>query len=222
MEIKFTTFLSIGTILMMIVMILCGRWRGIKTWKTILIPVLLMFAGVLGTRLLFYFENGNFTGTSFYGAILLVPVLFLPVALIFWISYGKLMDICAPAECIMLALMKVQCAVNGCCVGRVLSVDTSGKEIRFPSQIVELIFALAIMVALMLIMHKKESVGKIYPYYMILYGASRFLLNLLRETTPFIWILPAGNFWSLVSIALGVIWLFAVSKISVHKTKEAL
>ena len=61
----------------------------------------------------------------------------------------------------------------------------------------------------------KKQKGCIYYWYMILYGISRFILNLFRETTPFIWILPAGNFWALISTILGI----ALLLISKRKTK---
>ena len=204
--------LALGTVLMMAVMFICHRWRPYAMWKLPCLSLLLTVAGVVGVKLMFFIESGTWGGMSFFGAILFVPVLFIVVRLLFHIPYGELMDLCAPAECIMLALMKVNCFFEGCCVGRVVSVDVSGAEIRFPSQIVEFVFAFAIMVTLIVLMRKKGSAGKIYPFYMIFYGTSRFVLNLLRETSPFIWILPAGNFWSLISIVVGVVWLCVLKK----------
>ena len=196
----------------MAIMFVCRRWYPYAIKTIFCIAILLTIAGVISVKLLYFIESGVWGGLSFFGAVLFVPILFILVKVLFHIPYGELMDLCAPSECIMLALMKVQCNICHCCVGRVLSIDAAGAEIRFPSQLVELVFALLIMVMLMRLMRKKENVGKIYPIYMISYGASRFVLNLLRETSPFIWILPAGNFWSLVAIAVGVIWLLVLKK----------
>ena len=212
MDVRLPTLLSIGTLLMIIVMVICRKWRHTPLWKTIVVPFLLMVAGVAGVRLLFYIENGSFDGTSFYGAVLFVPIMFVIVKLVFFMPYGQLMDLCAPSECIMLAVMKVQCIVNGCCWGRILCINAAGEEIRFPSQIVEMAVALILVVVLILMMRNPKNHGKIYPFYMILYGSSRFVLNLLRETTDFIWILPAGNVWSIVSIAAGLLWLYILKK----------
>ena len=189
-------FLAIGTVLMIGVMLICRRWRPNAVWVILCIAVLLTIAGVISVRLMYFIESGRWGGLSFFGAVLFVPVLFILVKLLFHMPYGELMDLCAPAECVMLALMKVQCLIFNCCKGRVLSVDASGTEIRFPSQIVELVFALLLMIVLVLLLRNKINTGKIYPYYMVFYGTGRFMLNLLRETSPFIWILPAGNFWS--------------------------
>lgn len=107
----------------------------------------------------------------------------------------------------MLAILKMQCAVNGCCVGILLTITADGTYIRFPSQIIELLNALVLMVILLWLIRKGTWQGRIYPIYMLLYGITRFILNLLRDTKPFLLGLPAGNFWSLVAIVIALIWL---------------
>ena len=50
--------------------------------------------------------------------------------------------------------------------------------------------------------------GRLYGVYFLIYGVLRFALNFLRRgTTPFVWIIPAGHFWSLISIGLGITWI---------------
>lgn len=222
MEKTLLMFLAVGTVLMVAVMLICRQWRPCLIWKLLCIAVLLTIAGTVSVMSMFFLETGRWGGLSFFGAVLFVPAFFVLVKLLFKMPYGELMDLCGPSECVMLALMKVQCYATGCCKGRVMHVDAAGVDVRFPSQLVELFFALIIMVALMLCMRKAGNVGKIYPYYMISYGVSRFVLNLFRETSPFIWILPAGNFWSLISIAIGVSWLLILKKVSARKTEETL
>ena len=85
-----------------------------------IISVLLTVSGTLGTFIWYAIESGGFGGRSFYGAVFIVPLLFIPVAYLFRIPYAKLMDLCAPAECMMLVLMKALCLMEGCCGGRVL------------------------------------------------------------------------------------------------------
>ena len=109
----------------------------------------------------------------------------------------------------MLALLKVQCIVDGCCYGMALRLNSEGRLVRFPSQAVECADALVLAAVLLLMIRMGKGRGRMYAWYMLLYGVCRFGLNLLRETTPFIWIQPAGNFWSLVSIAIGLAILLA-------------
>lgn len=203
---RLLVYLSIGTIAMLVPIMMQGAWYRVNWYKRILIAVLLAFAGTLGTFMLYYIENGQFGGTSFFGAVFFVPILFFPVSKMLRISYNLLMDLCAPAECAMLAIMKVQCYLTDCCGGRRFLLD--GKEFVFPSQLTELANALILGVVLLLISRKNKNQGKLFPWYMILYGVTRFVLNLLRDVADMAYLpLPLGNFWSLVSIAIGGVWL---------------
>jgi len=189
----------------MLVLTLARRkqFPEVALWKIPVLMVMLTVAGVLGTMILFFFESGRIGGTSFYGAVLLVPILMLP-ALALRIKFHTLMDLCAAAECAMLAVMKIDCVMGGCCEGKY--VPELG--IQFPSQIVEGINALGLAILLVMI-YRKFRCGSQYPLYLIFYGITRFFLNLMRYTAddPHILGMAQGNFWSLVSIALGAVWL---------------
>ena len=194
--------------------VLQARWYKVNIIKSVVVSIPLTTIGTIGTLLLFYIESdGRIGGTSFYGAVFFVPVAFLPLSSLLRIKYSELMDLCAPAECAMLVVMKMRCLLSGCCEGRVLYTNDIGTQVRFPSQIVEMVIAILLCVVLLIIAHNKKSHGSIYPWYMILYGATRFILNIFREE----WvasdmILPYGNIWSLVSLAIGIISLIIINK----------
>lgn len=193
---------------MAVPMLIIAKWRQISVKKTIIVAVLLTITGTVGAYLLYFLENGILGGISFFGAIFLVPVVFALFTLPFKLSYGQIMDLCAPAECIMLAIMKIQCLIHGCCAGRVLFVTTQGQEIIFPSQIVEFINALIICYFLMQDARNKERYNTLFPRYMVIYGITRFFLNLLRaETEAFLFGLPVGNIWSFITVLIGFAWL---------------
>ena len=133
-----------GAVAMLILMLLRRKtFPQVQIWKYPLISILLTFAGVAGAMLMHFVESGHFGGTSFFGAILFVPVLMLP-ALLLRVPYGTLMALCAPAECLMLAFMKVDCLISDCCIGKYLPA----LDFQFPSQIVEMLTALVIMLIL--------------------------------------------------------------------------
>ena len=208
MPTDFVISLAVGTIAMAAVMLLPRRWQaGLPMWKTLLSAAVLTALGVLGAKLMFLIESGFWAGTSFYGAVFFPPMIMVLLALLLRVPPLALLDLCAPAECVMLAILKMQCAVNGCCVGILLTITADGTYIRFPSQIIELLNALVLMVMLLWLIRKGTWQGRIYPIYMLLYGITRFILNLLRDTEPFLLGLPAGNFWSLVAIVIALIWL---------------
>ena len=210
---KLLIFLAIGTILMGVPIAITAKKYEIRLWKACFFTILLTVFGTLGTFLMYYIENGVFGGLSFYGAVFLIPIAFAAVSLILRIPYGKIMDLCAIGECIMLALMKVHCMIGGCCRGRVLFTSAEGKAILFPSREAELIVALMLFAILFSWALKKKNFGQLHAWYFLLYGITRFILNIFREA----WVtkemfLPIGNIWSIVAIIIGCVWLLLFQK----------
>jgi len=207
-SIKLLVYLSIGTAAMLIPIMIQVLWNDIKLWKAIPIAIALTISGTLGTYLLFFIENHWIGGTSFYGAVFLVPIVFVAFLRVFHIPYGILLDMCAPAECMMLSIMKVQCLLSGCCGGRALYVNAVGETVHFPSQMIELMNALLLCAVLLVIAHGGKNKGGIYPLYMVLYGTTRLILNIFRENqSAFLFGLPPGHIWSIVSMLAGSTWL---------------
>ena len=202
----FAMFMVMGMFLMFLCM-----WAAnsisykYSLWKIALSAAVLTCIGLLGAHIMAWIESGNWSARSFYGAVFLAPVLMWPVSMILRINYLGLIDLCAPAECIMLALLKVKCRIDGCCYGRTFDTPTGG--VQFPSQIGECAAAIILMIVLVILLRRSKREGMIYPYYLILYGITRFILNMFRETTPWIGPLPAGHFWSLISVGIGIIAL---------------
>lgn len=201
-------FLAIGTMVMLIPVLIQSCWYHMKWYKAFCLTVILTIAGTLSTKIHYWVETGELGGLSFYGAIFYVPVMFLLVAKVLRLPYGTAMDLCAPAECAMLVIMKVHCLISGCCGGRVMCV--AGNTFVFPSQYVEMANAVILMLILLLMSRKGKNRGSLYPWYMVLYGCSRFVLNMFRETKIFALGMSAGCFWSVWSVLLGtavlVLW----------------
>jgi len=204
----FKLLLCLGTGIMILVTWITGGKYGYSVWKRILFSIVLTILGVAGTKIMAFIETGQFAGLSFYGSVFFTPLLMLPVGRLLRMKSLDTLDLCAPAECSMLVIMKISCYISGCCSGRVLHVAENGDAVRFPSQFVEGGAALVITIILIVLLLSEKQRGSIYPWYMIIYGVVRFALNFYRETTPFIGKLPAGNFWSLISIGLGGVLLY--------------
>ena len=206
-------FIGIGAVIMLILSIIRRKEYDLPLWKAIVIPFIVAACGALGAMLLYFVESGgSFGGVSFYGGVILVPVLLYPFSKLLKMPYGKITDYIVPQGCIMLASMKVSCLVTGCCGGICLNPFT---QMYFPSQLVEMIIALLIAVFIIYLDHLKLLKGRLCGAYLLLYGILRFVLNFLRDgLTPFVWIIPAGHFWSLISIAAGIAWFL------LYKEKE--
>jgi len=206
-----------GGIAMMLLMLIRQKneFPHVQKWKMVILSIALTVTGVLGTMIMFFIESGHFGGTSFYGAVLFVPILMIPAVLL-KIPYRDILNLCAPAECLMLSIMKIDCLMSNCCYGRYIPAI----HMVFPSQIVEGIAGLLIMGALLLIAFKKKN-ASLYPWYLIIYGAVRYCLNGYRfGLTPFMLGLSNGHFWSVVSVVIGLIWLISVKNYDSRKNKN--
>lgn len=196
--------IALGGVAMFLSMLLQKKqFPQIAIWKMAIVALLILITGVGGSMILAYIELGSFGGTSFYGAVLLVPLLMFP-AMLMKITYRDILNLTAPAECAMLFVMRFDCLDKGCCFGRYLPK----LGIQFPSQIAEMVVGITIMVALIL-MHKKNRKAQLYPWYMILYGVCRSILQCFRYggLEPWVLGLSQGHCWSLLSITIGVAWL---------------
>lgn len=213
-------FLFLGLIGMFITVLIQSFRNKVRIYKSIIISVLLTIVGTVGAMLMFFVENGYFSGYSFFGALFLVPIAFIAVSLLLKINYSTLMDICAPAGCIIIVIMKINCIRSNCCRGCSMWMTEDGHDVRFPLREVELVVAFILCLILLWLGKKGKFKGLLYPMYMILYGSTRFILNFLREefytTKMFI---PFGNIWSVVAVLLGVTW-FVFNKKSLFKTKK--
>lgn len=203
-------YLIVGTIAMMIISFFRRKKYELKIYEIIVLMLFLAFSGVLGAFTMFYIESGGkWGGQSFFGAVLFSPIFMFPIIKIMKKDYFKMMSLCAPAECIMLAILKVHCGVVGCCLGNGVIENMLGLEL----QVIESIVAIIVMFILLFIERNNDNIKLIYFYYLLIYGAFRFALNFFRANLSyFIWILSAGHFWSLVAIFIGLISLYFFKK----------
>jgi prolipoprotein diacylglyceryltransferase len=192
------------------------RYRQ-SPWKSIVISAVLVISGLVFSRFWYFVENGYFRGRSFYGVIFFAPLVYWPVAKLLRMPYSQVIDSVAPPGCLTLAMVKVQCLQDGCCSGMILYQKENYDYVIFPSQIVEMTAFLLIAVALFLLGRKPENRGRVFPLFLLLYGGSRFVLDFFREIqAPYALGLSAGSFWSVIAVALGLIWLSVLKKKAHH------
>jgi prolipoprotein diacylglyceryltransferase len=148
-------------------------------------------------------------GTSFYGAVFGIPIVFLLISKLLKIRYAYIMDYCAPAGGAMLIAMKYRCISCGCCEGRVIRILEDGTEILFPSQLIELLIGAALCVVLVVLALKKNNKGVLYPYFLVMYGSTRFIMNFFRgDLTGRILFIPNGHLWSICAVLIGGVLLY--------------
>ena len=200
--------LSLSVVLLLGFMLLRCKRYGIVIWKTILIMALVGGLGILSTQVLYFIENGEWGGMSFFGAVLFLPVIMTPVAWLLRIPAEDMTDFISPPGLLMFAVMKANCFFSGCCGGRVLSVSGNGTPIVFPSQIVEAVTTVCLVVALLCWDHRGKTETKLYPISLVSYGLLRFVLNWFREPGEAFFLgMQKGTLWSVIAVVAGVLWL---------------
>jgi phosphatidylglycerol:prolipoprotein diacylglycerol transferase len=106
------------------------------------------------------------------------------------------------------ALGRVGCLTAGCCRGLPYdgwcAIRGADGIARYPAQISEIVFQVAIGIAFVLMVRRGFLFGHLFSIYLILYGAFRFATEYLRETPKFYAGLSGYHWLSLVMIALGV------------------
>lgn len=196
-------FLAADGILVFLMALLNNKHLHLPIWKLVVFTITIVPIGAFCGKLMRLIEAGTWEGISFYGAVLFAPALMVLVGLLMKIRPADMLDLCAPSGCIALVFMKIQCKITGCCAGRILTHLDNGRPVRFPSQIVEMICGAILLIILLLMIRSGKQRGYVYAWFLLLYGASRFLLNLLRDTEPFVLGMSAGCFWSIISVIIG-------------------
>lgn len=183
---------------------------SLSVFACVLFTLLLTAAGVFGAKLMFFAESGfrSWDGISFFGSVFLIPVLMSLVGLFFRLTPGRSLDLCAPCVAVMIAVLRVNCFLSGCCGG--WSVCVGSYCFSWPTQIVESLGDVAILYYLLKRADGEDVPGHGYPWFMVLYGIMRFLLEFLRDT-PKDWLrLSHGQWFALVSALFGGLVLLAL------------
>ncbi len=159
--------------------------------------------GALSTMLLAYIESGKFGGISYFGAVFFLPIFLILFVYIFKLkNTAYLFDLMSIMGCITLAVMKVRCYIANCCSGRILFYHSDLTPFIFPSQIVEGINGIIILIILLIISRNNKNKGSLYLYFMWLYGITRFILSFFRYYKPVFWIFSYGHIWALCSFII--------------------
>ncbi len=204
-------FIALSVVLMLLLMCLRRKRYGFSAIQSMLIVVYVALVGLFSTRLLYCIENGGWTGRSFFGAVLFLPLFLFPLTKVMAVSYHATTDFVSVAGLAMFAVMKYNCYVQDCCGGIVIGYTAENAPLYFPSQLVEVFATLGIIAVLLWLEHKGKTTRILYPFSMIVYGVCRFVLNWFRwDDSARILGMPKGNFWALLSVLIGTLWILMI------------
>ena len=191
---------------------------GFGTVKSVLFTLGLAFCGLLSVKILYILENWRDTlengltlgGTSFFGAVFLVPVLMYAVGRLLKLRFGQTADSCALCVLAMIGCMRLGCFLSGCCGGNEATI--CGITFCWPTQAVESIGDFAILAWLYGCEERGKFQNRLYPMFMMSYSGMRFVIEFFRNT-PKGWIFMShGQWFAILALMLGWIWIFILNK----------
>ena len=212
MGIRFLVILTCGAVAMLACTIYRRKKYFLNILQCVVFTVLLTLVGVAGAKLLFAMESGfqAWDGVSFFGSVFLIPVVMPLIGLLFRLRPNQALDVCAPCVAAMIACLRINCFVSGCCGG--WEVCIGSLCFAWPTQIIDSLWDLLLMERMMTRELKVPSDGKLYPMFMVLYSVMRFFLEFLRDTPKDWLMLSHGQWFSLAALLLGVVWIVFLKK----------
>lgn len=188
-------------------------WK-INFWKYFIIVPLMTVLGTLGAKTASWIAYGRFSGTRLYGTVIAVGIFGAVLAIMLCVPYRELYGFSSVGTWLSIAVMKIPCIIEGCCAGRVLFVSRTGNEVLFPSQIVETVVAALFFLWFYRLSKNGYLHGAMYPLLMVWYGIYRYAVDWMRghplEQSPFVLWIPAGRFFSILILVIGLVTLLFV------------
>lgn len=146
-------------------------------------------------------------GFNFARIVSFVPLYFILLAYVFKESLWKLSDFLAPVGAMFFGTSHFGCIFAGCCHGYPAGwglYSNTAKTVCFPSQPIEAVVSLLIGAVLFVMAKKKIQQGRLYIWFMILFGDTRFILEFFRGNEK-IWCgISELAFHSLAAMILGL------------------
>lgn len=191
---------------------------NIGTGKALAFTLGLSLCGLASVKLLYILENLQLVlengltlgGTSFFGAVFLVPLLMYPVGRLLSLKFGQTADASALCVLAMIGCMRVGCFLAGCCGGT--EAQICGLTFHWPTQAVESLGDFAILALLYEVEERGNRSGWLYPMFMIGYSILRFFVEFFRNTVKDWLGLGHGQWYAIVAIVVALIWLRAADR----------
>ena len=196
---------------------------NLKKWQMIIFVITLPIVGFSGAKLLYIIENfekvlaGGDVGMSFFGTVFIVPVVMPLIGKMIGIPMRKTLDICIPGGIAVLACMRVNCFISGCCSG--ILVYGFYTWFPLPVQLFEAIGDLLILTQILRWEKNHNPQGHIYPTFLVLYGILRFSLEWIRITErPWLG-MAHGHWFSIAAITIGLTMSIIMKRSEKHAKK---
>ena len=187
-----------------------------KTKRTVvgavLLPLVIFAVCFVGAKLLYIAENYEafrrnglkFDGLSLFGAIFITPLFAFLVSFFRKDKTARLLDEIIYFELIMLVAIRTGCFLQGCCEGITLWKGEL-NPIVLPAQLIEAFLDLLILEYCIKLRDSRGKEGRMFPWFMMLYGVSRFLLEFIRNNPKALLCFTYSQIFAVICFLFG--WL---------------
>jgi phosphatidylglycerol---prolipoprotein diacylglyceryl transferase len=200
---SYPVVLIVGAALAIVLGVVLARRDGVAPWDTISVGLLAIAGGIVGATLLDvavnlrrYLETPWPPGMVFFGGLAGGAIASLLFIWRFRVPLGPLADAAAPSLALGHAVGRIGCLLAGCCYGRRVSGPwpglvfgderapatalSLGVHPLHPVQLYEAAGLTVLMLALLLARRWRRLRGRVFPLYLVGYGALRLCTELGR------------------------------------------
>lgn len=210
-------------------------WKmKIPIWK-----VLIIFVGLYVGRLyllnaifeiLLQMQRNEIFGmktvtNSVVRSFVFLPLIVHPLAVLLNLKWRKVCDAITMFPLLHVALAQIPCLFTGCCRGYVSSWGVYVAQIEaycVPVPLIETFLSLLVFGWLVYRTVKRKFVpdGKLYPLMLVMYGAVRFLCEMLRDNEKIALGCSGVGFHAILMCIMGAVWLLIEKLISKRKSEK--
>lgn len=188
-------------------LIQCRKQLRIKWYAALLLTILHVAYGVMSVKLFALAEAGfnaeKAGNLSLFGAIFLMPLAYYLGAKLFRRSVSTVFDVFTIPLVLTLFCARINCTITGCCLGKIIP----GTQMRWPTREAELLFYAVFLAFVISRSLKGSGKGRIYPLFMVAYGAFRAVIECFRENDAYPGLFHLSHLWAFITLALGIICL---------------
>lgn len=180
-----------------------------KLWQAVVTGIFFTLCS-FGSAILFADFEGLLTGASIKGMAVSTYGVYFFAALMIWgaatflkLNVAAYMDTFALYAIPSLFLMRCNCMLSGCCLGKYIP----GTEMRWLTRETELLFFIVLFLLLLRMEKRQDVPGQLFPVMMMAYGGFRFLNQWFRVGDAITLGLHLSHIWSILCLGIGgCIW----------------
>ena len=167
--------------------------------------------------------GGEFNGYNYVRVVPVIAIIFIPISYIFNEPLWKVSDFLAASGAAMQGVSHLGCVFAGCCHGYPSQwgiYSNIAQEKCFPIQPIEAIINILIAFVLCWMVKKKKEQKYLFMWYMIMFGATRFVCEFYRNNRKVWHNISELALYALASLVIGIIALVFTKLLSKRSWKD--